>query len=87
MREVLDAGLRPDLERVARIAADRLDADEQTIEQAVAELSVHLDRYRTYLPDPEGAPALEAARADAAAAEPGLAPVVDRLVAVLRDSR
>ena len=53
-REVLDAGLRPDLERVARVAADRLEADEPTVEAAVAALSVHLDRYRTYLPDDEG---------------------------------
>ena len=53
-REVLDGGLRPDLERVARVAADRLEADEPMVEAAVAELSVHLERYRTYLPDDEG---------------------------------
>ena len=43
--------------------------------QAVAELSVHLDRYRTYLPDDEGEPALTLALAEAAASQPQLAPV------------
>ncbi len=85
-REVLAAGLRPDLERVARVAADRLDADEDTVEAAVAELSVHLDRYRTYLPDDEGDPALTLALAEAAASQPRLAPVLARLVTELRDS-
>ena len=85
-REVLESGLRPDLERVARVAADRLDADEQTVGAAVAELSVHLDRYRTYLPDDEGSPALTLALAEAAASKPGLAPVLARLVTELRDS-
>jgi (1->4)-alpha-D-glucan 1-alpha-D-glucosylmutase len=85
-REVLAEGLRPDLERVARVAADRLDADEATVEEAVAELSVHLDRYRTYLPDGEGDPALTLALAEAAASQPRLAPVLARLVTELRDS-
>ena len=85
-REVLEAGLRPDLERVARVAADRLDADGETVEAAVAELSVHLDRYRTYLPDDEGAPALTLALAEAAASQPRLAPVLAQLVTELRDS-
>ena len=52
-REVLETGLRPDLERVARAAG--ADAG------AVAELTLHLERYRTYLPDDEGRPALAAA--------------------------
>ena len=85
-REVLEAGLRPDLERVARIAADRLEADEPMVEAAVAALSVHLDRYRTYLPDDEGTPALTAAHAEAATAHPDLASVLDRLVTVLCDA-
>jgi (1->4)-alpha-D-glucan 1-alpha-D-glucosylmutase len=85
-REVLEAGLRPDLERVARVAADRLDADESTVEEAVAALSVHLDRYRTYLPDDEGDPALTLALAEAAASRPHLAAVLARLVTELRDS-
>jgi (1->4)-alpha-D-glucan 1-alpha-D-glucosylmutase len=85
-REVLSEGLRPDLERVARVASDRLDADDATVEDAVAELSVHLDRYRTYLPDGEGDPALTLALAEAAASQPRLAPVLARLVTELRDS-
>ena len=85
-REVLEAGLRPDLERVARVAADRLEADGDSVEAAVAELSVHLGRYRTYLPDGEGAPALTLALAQAAASQPQLAPVLARLVTELRDS-
>ena len=40
------------------------------VEAAVAALSVHLDRYRTYLPDDEGTPALTAAHAEAAARPP-----------------
>ena len=58
-REVLRLGLRPDLERVGRAAAAALDvpADDDLL-AAVETLSVHLERYRTYLPDEEGRPAL-----------------------------
>ena len=56
-REVLDRGLRPDLERVTRVAAGVVEAPPEVLEAAVAELSIHLERYRTYLP--EGADALD----------------------------
>ena len=62
-REVLDGGLRPDLERVAARRGWPTLAP-------VAELSVHLERYRTYLPDEEGRPALDAALEDAADGPP-----------------
>ena len=76
-REVLDTGLRPDLERVARAAG----ADVEPVE----ELTLHLERYRTYRPDEEGRPALAAAVAGASAARPDLAPVVERLAAALEE--
>ena len=82
-REVLDGGLRPDLERVARTA--RVVGDDPLVVEAVEELTVHLGRYRTYLPDPEGEPALAAALASAAAARPDLAPLVERLGAALHE--
>jgi (1->4)-alpha-D-glucan 1-alpha-D-glucosylmutase len=79
-REVLDGGLRPDLERVARTVGD-----DPLVVEAVEELTVHLGRYRTYLPDPEGEPALAAAVASAAASRPELAPIVERLAAALHE--
>ncbi|MBO8899540.1 malto-oligosyltrehalose synthase, partial [Staphylococcus aureus] len=43
------------------------------------ELTVHLRRYRTYLPDEEGYPAFEAALEEAADARPELASSLERL--------
>lgn len=74
-REVLDGGLWPDLERVARVAGGSIDA--------IAELTTHLARYRTYLPDAEGRPALTSARDAAVAARPDLTEDIDELVAAL----
>ncbi len=74
-REVLASGLRPDLERVARVSGGDV--------AAVTELTVHLERYRTYLPDDEGRPALAAAVAEASAARPDLATAVEELAAAL----
>ncbi|MET0146873.1 MAG: malto-oligosyltrehalose synthase [Ilumatobacteraceae bacterium] len=82
-REVLDRGLRPDLDRVARVAT-RPGGDAATLAAARATielLSVHLRRYRTYLPT--GADALQAARAEAVAADPSAASSIDALVAQL----
>ncbi|MET0327002.1 MAG: malto-oligosyltrehalose synthase [Ilumatobacteraceae bacterium] len=76
-REVLDRGLRPDLERVTRVAAGVVDATPDVLEQAVLELSIHLERYRTYLPD--GTDALDAARDEAVEARPDLTVAVDAL--------
>jgi (1->4)-alpha-D-glucan 1-alpha-D-glucosylmutase len=83
-REVLRLGLRPDLERVGRIAARTLDvpADDELL-AAVETLSVHLARYRTYLPDEEGRPALEAAVVDALEDRPEQGALIERLAAAL----
>ena len=67
-REVLDRGLRPDLERVTRVAAGVVEGPSEVVEAALTELSIHLERYRTYLP--EGADALTAAREEAVGARP-----------------
>ena len=59
-REVLDGGLRPDLDRLLRTTAshretspvdDRIDDDR--LRAAIVETTVTLDRYRTYLPEDE----------------------------------
>lgn len=53
-REVLEGGLAPDLERVVRTldaAANEPDADADATRATVIELTLALDRYRTYLPD------------------------------------
>ncbi len=83
--EVLAGPLRPDLDRAARAAAADLavEAHGDDVRQAVAGLTAHLPRYRTYLPDPEGRPALAAAVAAAAAADPADAPTIERLAAAL----
>jgi (1->4)-alpha-D-glucan 1-alpha-D-glucosylmutase len=70
-REVLASGLRPDLDRAARAAMAAVEP--------VAELTVHLGRYRTYLPDEEGLAALDAALAAAAAARPDLSAALVRI--------
>lgn len=89
-REVLDGGLRPDLDRTVRAAvvalgaADHGTSDEEFHElvgRAVVELTVALPRYRTYLPDdPAGADVLRrAVEVAAAAGGPEVAEVVRRL--------
>ena len=83
-REVLHGGLRPDLERATRAAAAVLDLPpDDVLAAAVEALSVHLRRYRTYLPDEEGHPALEAAIAAATADRPDLAMTILALAAAL----
>ncbi len=86
-REVLRLGLRPDLERVARVAATALGrpADDD-LRAAVETLSVHLERYRTYLPDEEGRPALAAAVAGALEDRPEQAASIERLAEALDES-
>ncbi len=86
-REVLERGLRPDLERVARVAARTLGLDAcgapGDLVDAVATLSVHLRRYRTYLP--AGAEALAAARDEAVVAAPERAEMIEAIVGAIRD--
>jgi len=78
-REVLARGLAPDLARTVAAGRDLgLDTD------AVIELSVHLDRYRTYLPgDVDGRAAIDTAAASARTARPDLDTQLDELVAAL----
>ncbi len=56
-REVLDGGLRPDLDRLVRLvvgdvgkAQEAADVGER-VRQALVELTIGVHRYRTYLPD------------------------------------
>ncbi|MBA3605956.1 MAG: hypothetical protein H0W46_08310, partial [Acidimicrobiia bacterium] len=81
-REALAGGLRPDVERVAR-AATAAGVDGH-VGAAVMELSVHMGRYRTYLPlDAAGAEALRHAYTAAVAGRPELAETLDQLVAAI----
>ncbi|WP_420451908.1 malto-oligosyltrehalose synthase [Ilumatobacter sp.] len=65
-REVLDGGLRPDLDRLVRTLPDDAHdvASTEQLRDAVTRLTLGLHRYRTYLPDDEASiPAFdEAAR-------------------------
>jgi (1->4)-alpha-D-glucan 1-alpha-D-glucosylmutase len=81
-REVIDGGMRPDLERVTRIAARELPGlDAPTVRDALVELTIGVHRYRTYLPDDEASAAeLESAHDRAVAARPDLADAVAALV-------
>ena len=87
-REVLDGGLRPDLERLVRLIADRGEAAGWVtgrIREAAVELTIGLHRYRTYLPDdPTSVSELETAHRRASAHRPDLADDLDRLVALIR---
>lgn len=87
-RQVLDDGLTPDVERVANVAkaAGIADVGEgpEAVVAAVVELSVHLARYRTYLPDdPEGLTALAQALTSAVAMRPSIAVTLDRLTSAI----
>ena len=86
-REVLDDGLRPDLDRLVRLIGDRSGwaADTDTTRDAVVELTIGLHRYRTYLPDDaESAVELDIAHRRAVAARPDLSDLLDALVELIR---
>lgn len=85
-REVLDAGLRPDLDRVVRMLDDGRDpAMRVALTDAVIELTIGVHRYRTYLPDDAASAAeLAAAHERALAARPDLRDELDRLVDLVR---
>ena len=85
-REALAGGLRPDVERVSRVAvaAGVSDGGAHQLAAAVMELSVQLGRYRTYLPlDAAGAEALRTAYTAAVDTRPELAETLDQLVAAI----
>ncbi len=81
-REVLDGGLRPDLDRLVRLVAGRDGwADVEQVRPAVVELTIGLHRYRTYLPDDADSVAeLATARRRAISTRPDLADDIERLV-------
>ena len=60
-REVIDGGLRPDVDRLLRVVthAEHVDVDESTTREAIVLLTLELERYRTYLPDPESGPVFD----------------------------
>jgi (1->4)-alpha-D-glucan 1-alpha-D-glucosylmutase len=51
VRHVLETALRPDLERVARVAGRLLEVAPERLIEPLIELTVGLGRYRTYLDD------------------------------------
>jgi (1->4)-alpha-D-glucan 1-alpha-D-glucosylmutase len=90
-REVLDAGLRPDLDRLVRLvvgdvgdAREAADVSEQT-RQAIVELTIGVHRYRTYLPDdPASLVELDTAHQRALEARGDLAEALDHVVDQIR---
>ena len=89
-RQVLDEGLRPDLDRLVQLVIERTgDAATDVVARrwraAIVELTIGLHRYRTYLPDDAGSVVeLEIARDRAVAARPDLADDLARLAQLLR---
>jgi (1->4)-alpha-D-glucan 1-alpha-D-glucosylmutase len=91
-REVLDGGLRPDLDRVVRLVErhvatsdDPNPVDADVLRQVLIELTIGVHRYRTYLPDDAASVSeLDEARRRALAARPDLAEETERVVALIR---
>jgi (1->4)-alpha-D-glucan 1-alpha-D-glucosylmutase len=91
-REVLDGGLRPDLDRLVRMIAGRTragdaddgDDDHDELRAAIIELTIALHRYRTYLPDDAGSVAeLAVAHERATTTRPDLDDALARLVQLI----
>ena len=88
-REVLDGGLRPDLDRLVRLVVAELGdgepVDVDVMRDALIELTIGVHRYRTYLPDDAAsAVELDDARARAVATRPDLTDAIDRAVGLIR---
>jgi (1->4)-alpha-D-glucan 1-alpha-D-glucosylmutase len=85
-REVLDGGLRPDLDRLVRlIRAGDSSWPVDALRAAIVELTLGVHRYRTYLPDDAASVAeLDAAHERAAGSRPDLADDLARLVQLVR---
>ena len=85
-REVLDGGLRPDLDRLVRLIHERgRAASPDDLRAAIVELTIGLHRYRTYLPDDaDSVAALVAAHERAATARPDLVDGIASLVQLIR---
>ncbi len=83
-REVLDGGLRPDLDRLVSVVAVSGHGEAAT-RDAVVELTIGVHRYRTYLPDDaESVAELASAHERALAVRPDLRDELDRIVDLLR---
>lgn len=86
-REVLDAGLRPDLERLGRVAAAEAGDEDVSID-AFVELTLALDRYRTYLPEDSASDAVvDRVTAAAADTRPDLHDAIERAAGMVRTSQ
>jgi (1->4)-alpha-D-glucan 1-alpha-D-glucosylmutase len=84
-REVLEGGLRPDLDRLVRTIAADGSGDDDRLRRAVVELTIGVHRYRTYLPDDAASVVeLEAAFERAAAHRPSLRDELVVLVDTIR---
>ncbi len=89
-REVLDDGLRPDLDRLVRLVVGRLaDVDRYgetaRVRDALVELTIGVHRYRTYLPDDaESVAELDRARHRAVGAREDLADTIEAVVDLIR---
>jgi (1->4)-alpha-D-glucan 1-alpha-D-glucosylmutase len=85
-REVLDGGLRPDLDRLVRLIQERNHvASPDELRAAIVELTIGLHRYRTYLPDDaESVLALDVAHERATTARPDLVDGIASLVQLIR---
>ena len=83
-REVLDGGLRPDLDRLVRTASHTGSPPRDDVYAGFVELTLALDRYRTYLPDPESSDVLDDAARRAARRAPGHSDAVAHVVGLVR---
>lgn len=83
-REVLEAGLRPDLDRLVRVAARSGSPSAEMLRAAFVELTLALDRYRTYLPDPESVDVLDGAERAAAEGAPEHADAIAHVAGLIR---
>ena len=83
-REVLDGGLRPDLDRLVRVAEHVTSSPSDRLRAGFVELTLALDRYRTYLPDQESVDVLDTARRTASARAPEHSDAIAEVAAIVR---
>ena len=91
--EVLAEGLAPDLERLVHTVMASLPVDErgtsaahdaESFRAALIEITLALDRYRTYLPDPDSNGMVDLIHGRAAARRPDLGGPLDIVVDMIR---
>lgn len=83
-REVLDGGLRPDLDRLVRTAQRDNGPSDHELRAGFVELTLALDRYRTYLPDPESVVVLDTAERVAIERAPQSATAIAAVATLIR---